>query len=365
MRACRNISGYPLAMRISRSDRRQVEKLLAGILDKLKGPLRGKYYPLNTLSLDQVKQLNDRNIDVGRPGSETALSIAGCNRDWPDGRGVFISDSLQFVALINHSDHLIAIACEHGSGSGDVIAVFDHWSVAMMLIDGLLNSTPFGSNNPHGEVMKEGDNEDSSVDAIAHAHASTAHPQRDVVREEGTESDGNENVHVSTGTCAGVMGAFQCTDRLGYIACSPEDLGTCLHASITVNIPRLGAVQDSLDSICDRLGLRAVGVQPEERSSSEVYNLSDMENMRNRRSYQEGVDENQNVNDVLYFQTGENNNSTRNAVSDISDMRCWYSRRATATAYEIKNKRCMGRSEPLREAAVRVECKHDLAEENC
>ena len=350
VRACRNITGYPLAMRISRSDRRRVERVLAGILDKLKGPLRGKYYPLHMLSLDQIKQLNERNINVGKPGSDTALSISGCNRDWPDGRGEFISDSLQFVALVNHSDHLIAIACEHGNGNGDVVAVFDQWSVAVMLIEGLLNSTPFpfGSNNhPHRLGLKEGDNEGSSVDA--NTCASTGHTHGQIVME--GESEGGANMQtnegVNTHASAGVMCGFQCSDRLGYIACSPEDLGTGLHTSITVNIPHLGAVQDTLDTICGTLGLCAVSVQPEEYSLSEVYNQNnrESENMRERGSYQGSVDKYQKVNDALQFQTGESNNSAMNAVTDTSDIRSWYSRPAPVTVYEIRNKRCMGRSE--------------------
>ena len=315
MQAYRNISGYPLAMRISRSDRRQVERLLAGILEKLKGPLKGKYYPLNALNSDQVKVLGERNIDVSRPGSHTALSIAGCNRDWPDGRGVYISDSLQFVALVNHSDHLIAVACEHGSG--DVIAVFEHWSVAMMLIEGLLNSTPLGFNNhTHRQGVQEGDNA------------------------------GDVNSLSNAGVSACVMGAFQRSDRLGYIACSPEHLGSSLHTSMTVMIPHLGAVQDSLDTICMSLGIRATSVQPTQCSSSDIFNLNvnNTENMGEGRS-KERVDEYQKVNGVLHFQTVESNSNTRNGVTDTSAMRCWYTPPALSTVYEIRNKRCMGRSE--------------------
>ena len=53
---------------------------------------------------------------------------------------------------------------------------------------------------------------------------------------------------------------FQYSDRLGYIACSPQNLGTGLYSSITIELPELGLQEDSLKVVCENIGLRAVNM---------------------------------------------------------------------------------------------------------
>ena len=55
------------------------------------------------------------------------LEAAGLNRDWPEGRGIFLNDEKTFLVWINEEDELRIISMQMGS---DIRRVFERLSVA-------------------------------------------------------------------------------------------------------------------------------------------------------------------------------------------------------------------------------------------
>jgi creatine kinase len=56
------------------------------------------------------------------PGGNKKLEIAGLERDWPEGRGIFLNKNKTFLLWINEEDHLRIISMQDGK---DVKQVFE------------------------------------------------------------------------------------------------------------------------------------------------------------------------------------------------------------------------------------------------
>ena len=56
---------------------RKLEFLLRSVLERLSGPLKGKYYKLSELNSRQIGLLNDRNIQIEKPGESSGLALSG------------------------------------------------------------------------------------------------------------------------------------------------------------------------------------------------------------------------------------------------------------------------------------------------
>merc|ERR1719513_139262 len=101
IRVGRSIDGFGLSPGITKEQRIGVEKLMKKAFANLKGDLSGTYYPLT----------GDRN-----------LQVAGMERDWPEGRGIFHNNAKTFLTWVNEEDQLRIISMQQG---GDVKAVFE------------------------------------------------------------------------------------------------------------------------------------------------------------------------------------------------------------------------------------------------
>merc|ERR1719422_2556923 len=93
IRVGRSIDGFGLSPGITREQRLGVENLMKKAFANLTGVLAGTYYPL-----------------------------AGMERDWPEGRGIFHNKDKTFLTWVNEEDRLRIISMQMG---GDVRAVFD------------------------------------------------------------------------------------------------------------------------------------------------------------------------------------------------------------------------------------------------
>ena len=56
------------------------------------------------------------------PSGDPNLKVAGMERDWPEGRGIFHNKDKTFLTWVNEEDQLRIISMQMG---GDVRAVFD------------------------------------------------------------------------------------------------------------------------------------------------------------------------------------------------------------------------------------------------
>merc|ERR1712212_578489 len=120
IRVGRNIDGFGLSPGITKDQRLGVENLMKKAFANLKGDLAGSYYPLTGMG-EKVRQqlVDDHFLFVS---GDPNLKVAGMERDWPEGRGIFHNKEKTFLTWVNEEDQLRIISMQKGS---DVTEVFD------------------------------------------------------------------------------------------------------------------------------------------------------------------------------------------------------------------------------------------------
>merc|ERR1712119_96588 len=120
IRVGRSIDGFGLSPGITKDQRVGVENLMSKAFANLTGDLAGTYYPLTGMN-EQVRQqlVDDHFLFVS---GDPNLKVAGMERDWPEGRGIFHNKDKTFLTWVNEEDQLRIISMQ---GGGDVRAVFD------------------------------------------------------------------------------------------------------------------------------------------------------------------------------------------------------------------------------------------------
>merc|ERR1712018_870599 len=96
-----------------------VEALMKNAFAKLSGDLAGKYYPLTGMDEATRQQLVDDHFLF--MSGDPNLKVAGMERDWPEGRGIFHNEAKTFLVWVNEEDQLRIISMQKG---GDVKGVF-------------------------------------------------------------------------------------------------------------------------------------------------------------------------------------------------------------------------------------------------
>jgi len=120
IRVGRSIDGFGLSPGITKEQRVGVENLMKKAFANLKGDLAGTYYPLTGMD-EKVRQqlVDDHFLFVS---GDPNLKVAGMERDWPEGRGIFHNKDKTFLTWVNEEDQLRIISMQNG---GDVRGVFD------------------------------------------------------------------------------------------------------------------------------------------------------------------------------------------------------------------------------------------------
>merc|ERR1719210_370795 len=120
IRVGRSIQGFGLSPGITKQQRVDVEALMKNAFAKLEGDLAGNYYPLTGMDEAVRQQLVDDHFLFmsGYPN----LKVAGMERDWPEGRGIFHNKDKTFLVWVNEEDQLRIISMQKG---GDVKGVFE------------------------------------------------------------------------------------------------------------------------------------------------------------------------------------------------------------------------------------------------
>merc|ERR1712012_1328372 len=119
IRVGRSIQGFGLSPGITKEQRVGVEKLVSTALKRLDGDLAGAYYPLTGMDEKVRRQLVDDHFLF--VSGDRNLTVAGMERDWPEGRGIFHNTEKTFLIWINEEDQLRIISMQKG---GDVREVF-------------------------------------------------------------------------------------------------------------------------------------------------------------------------------------------------------------------------------------------------
>merc|ERR1712241_1630648 len=119
IRVGRSIDGFGLSPGITKQQRLGVENLMKNATATFSGDLAGIYYPLTGMD-EKVRQqlVDDHFLFVS---GDRNLTVAGVERDWPEGRGIFHNAAKTFLLWVNEEDQMRIISMEKG---GDVKGVF-------------------------------------------------------------------------------------------------------------------------------------------------------------------------------------------------------------------------------------------------
>merc|ERR1739845_325435 len=120
IRVGRNIDGFGLSPGITKEQRIAVEKLMKKTFSNLTEDLAGTYYPLVGMEETVRQQLVDDHFLF--MSGDPNLKVAGMERDWPEGRGIFHNQDKTFLTWVNEEDQLRIISMQKG---GDVKQVFE------------------------------------------------------------------------------------------------------------------------------------------------------------------------------------------------------------------------------------------------
>merc|ERR1711935_1076166 len=103
----------------TKEQRTGVESLMKTALSTLTSDLAGTYYPLTGMDEKVRQQLVDDHFLFA--SGDRNLIVAGMERDWPEGRGIFHNAAKTFLLWVNEEDQTRIISMEKG---GDVKGVF-------------------------------------------------------------------------------------------------------------------------------------------------------------------------------------------------------------------------------------------------
>lgn len=129
IRVGRSFNGFGLSPGITRQQRLDLEALLKVAFANFTGDLKGQYYPLLGMDENVRQQLVDDHFLF--VSGDPNLQVAGMERDWPEGRGIFHNTDKTFLVWVNEEDQTRIISMQKG---GDVKAVFERLSRAIQAV---------------------------------------------------------------------------------------------------------------------------------------------------------------------------------------------------------------------------------------
>lgn len=136
VRTGRSIRGIAMPTYCTRAERREVEKILSGACLKLEGELAGAYESLKDMSDERQEELINRHLLYDKPVSPLLIA-SGMARDWPDGRGCFLSKDNNLIVWVNEEDHARIVSMQLG---GDITKVWTRFCGACNGIEKLLKA---------------------------------------------------------------------------------------------------------------------------------------------------------------------------------------------------------------------------------
>lgn len=114
VRVGRTVKGYPMAGKLTREQRLEIESKVRESLTKLDGDLAGTYKSLTEMSKAEKDALIEEHI-LFNDADDKYLRSAGGYEDWPVGRGVFMNHAKNFIVWCNEEDHIRIISMQKGA----------------------------------------------------------------------------------------------------------------------------------------------------------------------------------------------------------------------------------------------------------
>lgn len=142
VRTARNLKRFPLPGSMTKDDRLNMEKAMQKVFDKLIADpnFGGRYVSItpghpNFIDQQEYQQLVDGHIMFKDMANDPYLNSAGISRDWPFGRGCYISADSGFIIWVGEEDHLRIMAMKVGVMLNDV---FDRLKAAIGVVEALI-----------------------------------------------------------------------------------------------------------------------------------------------------------------------------------------------------------------------------------
>merc|ERR1711962_1711087 len=114
----------------------EFEGIMKKAFESLEGDLAGTYYPLQGMDEATRQQLVDDHF-LFMSGDRNPI-VAGMERDWPEGRGIFHNKDKTFLVWVNEEDQLRIISMQQGS---DVKEVFDRLARGIKAVEDSIYKT--------------------------------------------------------------------------------------------------------------------------------------------------------------------------------------------------------------------------------
>jgi hypothetical protein len=109
IRVGRNLEGFGMSPGILKEHRVEFEGLMKKAFSSLKGDLAGTYYPLQGMKESVRQQLVDDHFLF--MSGDRNLIVAGMERDWPEGRGIFHNKDKTFLVWVTKKINSVSSPC--------------------------------------------------------------------------------------------------------------------------------------------------------------------------------------------------------------------------------------------------------------
>ena len=162
IRIGRNLEGFPLGPAVTKEQRDQIMHKAVAALEGLTGDLKGKFHPLGSLSAEEKAKLIQEHLLFKE--NSRFMEASFLNRDWPEGRGIFMNEAKTFIVWVNEEDQLRIISMQQGA---DLAAVFTRLSHAATEIHKALK---FQHDDHLGYITTCPSNLGTALRASVHAH---------------------------------------------------------------------------------------------------------------------------------------------------------------------------------------------------
>jgi arginine kinase len=114
VRVGRTVKGFPMASKLTREQRLDLESRVKESLSKLEGDLAGTYKSMVEMSYEERNKLIEEHI-LYNDADDKYLRSAGGYNDWPIGRGIFMNKAKNFIVWVNEEDHIRIISMQKGA----------------------------------------------------------------------------------------------------------------------------------------------------------------------------------------------------------------------------------------------------------
>lgn len=90
------------------AERKEAETQIMRTLDKLSGDVAGQYESLETMTKERRQELIDQHF-LSKTEEDEDLVNGNLTSDWPNGRGIYLSNDKEFFVLVNDEDNRVGV----------------------------------------------------------------------------------------------------------------------------------------------------------------------------------------------------------------------------------------------------------------